>query len=468
MYQNKMQFTPVAQPVLSVSQLNNQARAMLERSFGQVQVAGEISNLKLDRSGHCYLSLKDSAALVSAVMFRRDAQTLNFALDNGLQVVASGQLTVYGPSGRYQLIIKRLALKGAGALQATFDALKARLQAEGLFDPARKRPLPLVPRRVAIVTSLQGAVLRDIVHVSRRRYANADLLVLPTRVQGADCAAALRAAVLHLSSNASRLGVDVLIVARGGGSLEDLWGFNDEALARAIAACQVPVVSAVGHETDYTICDFVADVRAPTPSAAAELVFPVKQALNAQLHGLQARGAQALQRELQRQRYRLRALTAELGDGRRTLWPNMQRLAAVQARLEAHTRRLLVHRRRHLQGLEARIGRLHPQVRLAVLRGGLTGASGRMGQALAAALHSRRQRLQQLEARLQALSPLAVLGRGYAIVLGPGAQAVRRPEDAPPGSSVAIRLASGQLQARIEEADGRADATSAPALGSAP
>lgn len=449
MFQSKIQFAGTAAPMLTVAQLNNQARQLLERSFGNVQVAGEISNLKLDRSGHRYLCLKDSMAVVNAALFRREAQALTFALENGLQVVATGQLTVYGPSGRYQLIIKRLALQGAGALQAAFEALRAKLQAEGLFATENKRPLPLLPRRVAVITSLQGAVLRDIVHVTRRRFANANLLILPTRVQGTDNGAQLCAAVSHLSRHARALGVDVLIMARGGGSLEDLWGFNDEALARALAACPIPTVSAVGHETDYTICDFVADVRAPTPSAAAELVFPLKSELQTRLLGLQARGAQALARELQRQRYRLRALVAELGDGRRTLWPQTQRLTAAQTRLEASGHRLLSRQRRQLQALETRLVALHPRVRLALLTAGRKAAAERLARAMAAQLQVRRQRLRQLHGRLQALSPIAVLGRGYAIVLGPQGQAVRSPADAAVGSVLSVRLADGAIRAQV-------------------
>jgi exodeoxyribonuclease VII large subunit len=436
-------------PVLTVTELNQGARQLLERSFGHVQVAGEISNLKRDRSGHVYLALKDPTATLNAALFRREAQAVGFALENGLSVIATGTLTVYAPSGRYQLVIKRVVLEGAGALQAAFDALKAKLLAEGLFDAARKRPLPLLPRRVAVVTSLQGAVLRDIVHVSRRRFDNAQLLVVPCRVQGAGCGAELAQAVAHVGQRAEQLGIDVLIVARGGGAMEELWGFNDEALARQIAACPIAVVSAIGHETDFTIADFVSDVRAPTPSAAAELVFPVKSELHRRLRHLVERSAQGVQRGLQRQALRLRVLRAELGDGRRTLWPCMQRLTALHNRLEALAQRQTQTQRRTLQLLQTRLQALHPRLRLAQLQARFKAAQHRCVQAMQSQLHARRQRLLHLEARLQALSPVAVLGRGYAIVLTAAGEAVRAPDQAPAGSQVQIRLAEGRLQASI-------------------
>lgn len=451
MFQTKLTMpAPAAQaPVLTVTQLNQGARQLLERSFGHVQVAGEVSNLKVDRSGHCYLALKDKTATINAALFRREAQAVSFALENGLSVIATGTLTVYGPSGRYQLVIKRIVLEGAGALQAAFDALKAKLLAEGLFDAERKRPLPLLPRRVAVVTSLQGAVLRDIVHVSRRRFDNAQLLIVPCRVQGAGCGQELAQAVARVGTQAQALGVDVLIVARGGGAMEELWGFNDEELARQIASCPIPVVSAVGHETDFTIADFVSDVRAPTPSAAAELVFPVKSELHRRLRHLVDRSAQGVQRELQSHRLRLRVLRAELGDGRRTLWPRMQRLTALHNRLEALAQRQTQKGRQHLHRLERRLQALHPRMRLTQLQGKVEAARHRLVQAMQRQLSQRRQRLLHVESRLQALSPVAVLGRGYAIVLTPSGEAVRHPGQASVGSAVEIRVAEGCLNAKI-------------------
>lgn len=367
MIQTPLSF-PDSPKALSVSQINQQARLLLEGRFARVQVAGEISNLKIDRSGHHYLSLKDPTSTLSAAMFRREAQTLRFAIENGLQVIATGSLTIYGPSGRYQLVVQKMQLQGAGALQAAFDALKMRLQQEGLFDTHKKRKLPMLPRRVAVLTSPHGAVLRDILHVSRRRFPNADVVLIPARVQGIDCAAQIEAGIQLVSRYAKVQQLDVLIIARGGGSLEDLWGFNDERVARAVAHCSIPVVSAVGHETDFTICDFVADVRAPTPSAAAELVFPVKQDLHEGLAHLKRRQRQALVRDIQQYRYRLQALMARVGDGRRSLWPHAQRLGNVAMRCEQSMRNLLRHKRRYLQDFERRLHAQHPRARLNRLR----------------------------------------------------------------------------------------------------
>lgn len=451
MFQSKLTM-PMPQtpaPVLSVTQLNQGAKQLLERSFGHVQVAGEVSNFKRDRSGHCYLALKDKTATINAALFRREAQAVTFALENGLAVIATGTLTVYGPSGRYQLVIKRLALEGAGALQAAFDALKAKLLEEGLFDAGRKRPLPLLPRRVAIVTSMQGAVLRDIVHVSRRRFDNAQLLVVPCRVQGAGCGAELAAAVTRVGAQSAQLGIDVVIVARGGGAIEELWGFNDEALARAIAACSVPVVSAVGHETDFTIADFASDVRAPTPSAAAELVFAVKRELHRTLLAARDRIGHSAFAQLRHQRLHLKVLSAELGDGHKLMWPRMQKLAALHNRLDALAQRQTPGRRAALHRLQSRLAALHPKTRLSQLAGSLGAARHRMAQAMAHKVAERRRHLAYLTHRLEALSPVAVLGRGYAIVLNQAGQAVRSAAQAPAGAEVTLRLADATLMARM-------------------
>jgi exodeoxyribonuclease VII large subunit len=437
-------------PILTVTQLNGKARQLLERNFTQVQVAGEISNLKHDRSGHRYFCLKDAGGVINAALFRREAMALRFDLKDGLQVVATGNVTIYGPSGRYQLVINRLAVRGAGALQAAFEELTARLQAEGLFARERKRRLPLVPRRVAVITSPTGAVLRDILHVSARRFPNAQILLVPCRVQGPDCAAQVARAIERVSAQREVLGLDVLIVARGGGSLEDLWGFNDERVARAIAGCAMPVVSAVGHETDFTIADFVADVRAPTPSAAAELVFPQKSELILRLQRLQARVGEGVRRDLQRQRLRLRALRAELGDGKRPLWVQTQRLGALHGRLEAAQRRVLAERRARLTGLDRRLATLHPHVRLEGLKVRVEASEERLTRQIRRQLQARRDRLAGLGLRLDALSPLAVLGRGYGIVMNEHGNALRRADEARPGERLHIRLSEGTLSARVD------------------
>ena len=441
---------PGSPEILTVSQLNNRARTMLERQFTAVWVSGEISNLKRDATGHLWFCLKDQGALLACVMFRRDAQALKAPLKDGAQVLACGRLTIYPQSGRYQLVASRLELRGAGALQAAFEALKARLQAEGLFAPGRKRALPYLPRRVAVVSSPTGAVIRDIVHVATRRFPNASLLLVPCRVQGADSVPDILKAMAKVAALAEQGLIDGVICARGGGSLEDLWAFNDEQVARAIHACPVPVVSAVGHETDFTIADFVADLRAPTPSAAAELVFPVKSELTFQLERLLGRANRAVRQFLAKQRYRLRALRAELGDGKSQLLQMQQLLAAQLERLSTGLRRRLVQRRRYLDQVVRRLHSLHPQVRLTKLRSRLEALDGNLYRTAPRQLLLRRQRLHALMQRLDALSPLAVLGRGYSIALTADEKAVRNSAQVAVGDALRLRLCRGEVVVRVE------------------
>ncbi|MDQ3070776.1 MAG: exodeoxyribonuclease VII large subunit, partial [Acidobacteriota bacterium] len=267
---------PAVRRAISVSELSAEIRGVLESEIGERFVEGEISNCRLWNTGHLYFTLKDDGAQIRAVMFRSAARTLKFKPEDGLHIVARGRVSVYEVKGEYQLVCDQMEPRGLGALQLAFEQLKKRLQAEGLFDAARKRPLPALPRKIGVVTSLDGAAVRDILKVLSRRYPNAHIVIRPSRVQGEDAAADLVRAVQMIGKVP---GVDVVIVGRGGGSIEDLWAFNDEHLARAIAACPVPVISAVGHEVDFTIADFVADVRAPTPSAAAEVVVARREEL---------------------------------------------------------------------------------------------------------------------------------------------------------------------------------------------
>jgi exodeoxyribonuclease VII large subunit len=431
---------------LTVSQVNQRARLLLERQFASVTVQGEISGLRIVQ-GHHYFCLKDKESQLSAVLFRREAAASRLELEDGLDVLATGKLTIYAPQGRYQLIVERLERRGLGALQAAFEQLKQRLAADGLFAAERKRRLPLVPRRVAVVTSPTGAVIRDIVDVATRRFPKADILLVPTRVQGEEAAPQVAAAVARASGLAVTLGLDVIIVARGGGSLEDLWCFNDERVARAIAASVVPVVSAVGHETDFTIADFVADVRAPTPSAAAELVFPQANDLRLALLQQLARCREALGRDLGRWRLHVRALRAELGDARSLLRAEAQRLAQAAAAEEDALRRLLEQRRRHLHELDLRLARQHPRAHLTDLQARLRGVRERIHLSVRQRLERDRSRLESATRHLQALSPLGVLERGYAIVLSPGGQAVRAAEEVAAGERLHIQVARGAFDA---------------------
>lgn len=441
-------FAPRAPQPLTVSQLNQRAKLLLERDIALVAVVGEVSGLKVS-SGHRYFALKDAGSQLSAVMFRREAERATDALAEGREVVAWGKLTVYVPYGRYQLVVERVESVGAGALQAAFEKLKAKLAAEGLFAPERKRALPLVPGRVAVVTSPTGAVIRDIVHVASRRWPRAQLLVVPTKVQGAESAESIVAAIVR----ASALGRDgqchVLIVARGGGSLEDLWGFNDERVARAIAACPIPVVSAVGHETDFTISDFVADVRAPTPSAAAELVFPVASELRATLHRALERSRRAIVRELEYERARVVAARRVLGDGAWITRERSQTLTHVSMRVARGMQRRLDRERLRLGERSSRLATLHPRLSIARSRARLDAALSRCRAAVLQLLVRERGVLKGLGQRLHALSPLAVLDRGYAIALGPSGNALRDAQAVRVGDTLAVRLAAGSLEAKV-------------------
>jgi len=346
-------------------------KGLLESDPGlrDVWVQGEISNFKHHTSGHMYFTLKDDRAQVRCVMFRSATMRLRFVPENGMEVIARGQVSVYERDGQYQLYVQVMEPRGVGALHVAFEQLKARLEAEGLFDPARKRPLPRLPRRVGIVTSPTGAALRDIIRVARRRFPNITLVVAPVLVQGDEAPPQVIRAIELLNQHGR---VDVIIVGRGGGSLEDLWAFNDEGVARAIAASAVPVVSAVGHETDFTIADFVADVRAPTPSAAAELVVPSRAELAGTVAGLASRLVGALHHRRRLNRERWRRITSS-----RVFRRPFDRVYQERQRLDDLVRR----------------------AQAAVIRG----------------IERRRERLAGAAGRLDALSPLAVLGRGYSI-----------------------------------------------------
>lgn len=458
--------------VWTVTAINTRAKEMLERGLGTITVAGEISNYRHDRSGHRYFSLKDQGGVLPAALFRQRASGLSFEPKDGMQVLAKGVITVYGPSGRYQMMVTQLMAQGEGALKAAYEALKGKLAKEGLFDAARKRALPMLPRRIAVITSPTGSVWRDIQEVSRRRFPNAPLLLVPTRTQGAECAAEVVKALQQVSSVAQQLGIDVVIVARGGGSLEDLWGFNDERVARAIAACPVPVVSAIGHETDFTIADDVADVRAPTPSAAAERVVPQRSDLSTRISRLWARCGQAQAKLVRHERLRLRAAAAQLGDGRRSLWGPTQRLAQADNKLHKLMQRLLGQRRLRYGQLCGRLAVLHPRLKLARHKEAQARSVVAMMHSLRILLHHRRNRLlavcpnvkhmqhrldaqravlQAASARLRALSPLAVLERGYSIVTTEDGHVVRSHREVSLGMRLLVQLHEGTVAVQAQQ-----------------
>jgi exodeoxyribonuclease VII large subunit len=434
-----------------VSELAARLRGVLEETFAEVWVRGEISGGRIWNSGHYYFTLKDATAQIKGVLFRSTLRNLKFKPQDGLSVTIRGRISVYEPKGEYQLVCDYIEPEGLGALQLAFEQLKKKLAAEGLFAESRKRPLPALPRRIGIVTSIDGAALRDIVRVLRRRYPNAHLVLAPTRVQGEGAGAEI-ARALRLVARIDH--VDVVIVGRGGGSLEDLWAFNEEVVARAIAACPVPVISAVGHETDVTIADFAADLRAPTPSAAAELVVRQKDEFTAHIRRLtlQLRGAVA--GRLRRLESRLHGLLARSGFAGlpgQLAW-RARNLSELSGQLRHAARDGVARRRRRLDTAERGLGQFDPRHRLGRVRATLLVQDGRLHAAAARGLHRAQGQFRDATARLEGLSPLAVLGRGYAVCWDAERKRILRDATAlAPGDAIQVTLERGELRARVTE-----------------
>ncbi|MFG0584739.1 exodeoxyribonuclease VII large subunit [Pseudomonas sp. zjy_9] len=433
--------------VLSVSQLNNRARLLLEDVFSGIWVEGEISNLARPASGHIYFTLKDGQAQVRCALFRQNAARVRQALRDGLAVKVRGKVSLFEGRGDYQLILDAVEPAGDGALRLAFEALKEKLGAEGLFASTGKIALPAHPRRIGIVTSPTGAVIRDIISVFRRRAPQVELNLIPTAVQGREATAQ----IVRALQRADAQGFDALILARGGGSLEDLWCFNEEAVARAVAACSTPIVSAVGHETDVSIADFVADVRAPTPSAAAELLAPDSSELLQRLHNLQRRLVLHMQGRLARERLRLDGVSKRLRHPGERLRQQAQRLDDLDMRLRRSFNQQLASQRERLARLDARLAAQHPGRSLALLRQRLDGLAERLPRAMQGQLRNQRQRLGALAGQLQIVSPLATLGRGYSILLDERGQAVRSAAQTQPGQRLKARLSEGELDVRVED-----------------
>jgi exodeoxyribonuclease VII large subunit len=438
---------PLAAPrIYTVRDLLRAARLTLESRFTDVQVVGEVSGLKRSGPGHLYFCLKDEEAQLDCVLFSREAARLKFTLEEGMAVRCRGRLTLYEARGRFQMSVVEIEPTGAGALALAFEQLKQRLGAEGLFDPARKRPLPFLPRRLGVVSSPSGAVIRDIVRIAHRRFP-VPILLAPTPVQGEGAALGIAAALRRLEAVAD---VDVIIVARGGGSLEDLWAFNEEPVVRAIFACRVPVISAVGHETDFTIADFVADLRAPTPSAAAELAIPVRDDLAEALDLLRRRGGRALVEEVRRARHALERARGRLGDPRRLLDERRQRLDEQIER----GRRVLAARlgaaRAGLRAAEVRLARAHPQRRILEQRGALAAVRHRLEVAVRPGLGARRHTIEAARGKLEALSPVKVLERGFSLTQRDDGRLVTRASEIAPGERVHVRLREGALDATVD------------------
>ena len=474
-----------ARDVLTVSALTAEIREKIEGSFQNVRVCGEISNARKYRSGHWYFTLKDEEAQIACVCFRGHARYLRVQPEDGLEVIARGRVGVYPKQGQYQLYVEALEPQGLGALQERFERLKARLQEEGLFDSERKRPLPPLPRRIGIVTSPTGAVIADMLHVLGRRFPGLHVRLFPVRVQGDGSVDEIVEGIRYFSRSGWP---EVLIVGRGGGSLEDLWSFNEEAVARAISECSVPVVSAVGHETDVTIADFVADRRAPTPSAAAELVVPEAAAVRQQAMDSESRASKAIRYRLARLGNRLLQtgidsaairMSRRIGNAGQLLDDAEQALRAGQARrlrsarerLELVERALgrqdlrlqLARRSEHLGTLAARL----PQALLGILRpraSRLAQLSLRLPPAQRSALDGKSSRLAQAAGRLDSLSPLSVLERGYSIVRAADGTAVRDSSEVALGDPLSVWLRRGKLGVRVEASE--KDRREAPRGGS--
>ena len=432
---------------LTVSELTNQLRDVLEARFRNVWVQGELSAVKVHPSGHVYLTLTDAEARIDAVIWRTTAVTLAYKPGPGAQVLALGRLAVYPPRGTYQLVIERLEPLGAGAQEAALKALKEKLSAEGLFDAARKRPLPFLPRKVGVITSATGAARRDIEAVIHRRSPQIPIVLYPATVQGEGTA---REVAQGLAALARAPGVDVIIVGRGGGSVEDLAAFNAESLVRAIAACPVPVISAVGHETDTTLSDLVADFRAPTPSAAAEKAVPVRDDLLQDLDTLTVRLDGAVRRHLKRRREGLNHLTARLSRGL-AFDARHRLLDQLDTRLSRAVERLPQKGRQRLAALEQRLAALHPRERVSRARAALRLAETRLHAVGPRTAMDARNRWRLLCARLATLSPLASLERGYSLTRTSEGRVLLSTDPLSPGDTVRTDLARGHFFATVVE-----------------
>jgi exodeoxyribonuclease VII large subunit len=433
--------------ILTITELTRQVQDILEATFDQLWVEGEISNLRRPASGHLYFTLKDQDSQIRAVLFRPVARSLKFDFEDGMHIVCRARMNVYRPRGEYQLILDYAEPRGVGALQIAFEQLKAKLQAEGLFDPVHKKPIPYLPSRIGVITSPSGAVIRDILNITRRRFPSVDILVAPVRVQGAEAPAEIVEALHHLNE---MTGIDVIIVARGGGSLEDLMAFNDEGVARAIFASQVPVISAVGHEIDFTIADFVADMRAPTPSAAAELVVPRRSDLAQQIRALDARLVSAGERFLKSRKDRLEKLSERVRDPRRRLVDLRLGLDERFGSLTASLGRRVRTERDRLRHFQTHLQYLSPGVKLANLTFVLDNMRKSMITGIFLQMQALRVRLAGRTALLDSLSPLSVLSRGYAIARTlPEGKVVRDAGELTTGDPVGINVAKGRFDAVV-------------------
>jgi len=444
----EFQAVPPKRKIWNVGELVSNVRTHLERGFADIWVQGEISNYKPADSGHLYFTLKDGDAQLRVVVWRTQSRLLRFKPENGMCVTARGRVTLYEVRGEMQFQAEYLEPQGAGALQVAFEQLKAKLAAEGLFATERKKPLPVLPRKIGIVTSPSGAAIQDMLNVLRRRHESVHILIFPAQVQGDAAPTEVSAGIRYFNNSKS---VDVIVVARGGGSVEDLWAFNNEGLARVIAASAIPIISAVGHETDFTICDFVADLRAPTPSAAAELVIRSKHDLSERVSNLRTRAARAMRYQLLLSRNALNALAQQgaFAQMRDAIARRGQRVDELVFRLaEAHRRQLHSYHRR-LDIASARVRAHDLRTKLAAMQNQVAAKTDALASVARNLLLRNRGRLQGLRGQLEALSPLAILERGYALVFDSKGVLIKDAALVSQGEVVRTRLAHGEFRAEV-------------------
>jgi exodeoxyribonuclease VII large subunit len=439
--------------VWTVRALVAAVRTHVEREYSDAWVEGEISNFRAPDSGHLYFTLKDGNAQIKVVMFSSKARLLRFRPADGMQVVVRGRVTIYEDRGELQIAAEYIEPKGAGGLQVAFEQLKAKLEAEGLFAAERKKIIPTLPSRIGIVTSPQAAALRDILNILQRRHHSANAVIYPAQVQGDLAAAEVASGVRYFNQTRS---VEVIIVGRGGGSAEDLAAFNDEGLARAVAASEIPVISAVGHETDFTICDFVADLRAPTPSAAAELVIRSRVEVESQAEAVRERLVRAMERRLLEARHALmeRAQDGAFARMMDLIRQRQQKVDDLTFRLERAQRQTLEQVRRRLEMVAAAVRHYDLRRVLAGIRGELDAVSSAMAAAMRNQLLQNKVRIERMGRALEALSPLAILERGYALVFDGSSQLVKDSEQVSAGDEIRARVARGEIRARVEKTTG--------------
>jgi len=432
---------------LTVTELTRGIKLLLEENLGRVIVQGEISNLARPSSGHLYFNIKDDHAQIAGVMFRGAAQQNRFRMENGMDMLLVGRITVYEPRGVYQLIVERAEPLGAGALQMAFEQLKIRLSTEGLFDPEHKKPLPFLPRTIGVVTSPTGAAVRDILNVLARRFPAIPVIINPVSVQGETAAGEIAAAILQFQDIES---VDLLIVGRGGGSMEDLWAFNEEVVARAIYQSRIPIISAVGHETDFTIADFVADLRAPTPSAAAELAVPVQSELQDRISTMQGRLKLAMNQVLHAAKEDLTHFLNRLRSPQWVIQHQMQRVDELADRLfKLIGSRLQSVAERH-EALQRELLYRSPAMPIERLRERILDLEWRAVRQTALIIEKKENQLQKLTHVLHAASPLSIMSRGYAIVRGEDDKPVLTVSTVKPADRLSVRVSDGSIQARVE------------------